>query len=173
MISLLGYVFSFLGDPRIWIILSVLTFAVRMVYRKKKIDKLLWTRAFIIFVGVAMGLAFLSSVVLKDIFQIPRPCSFSESDSNFSPYCLDDPSFPSGHATTGFAVATGLFLLLRKKVKFPTSLLIYLVGILPAIGRVMQGVHTFADITAGAALGTVFSLVFYFVINRLYKKFKK
>src|SRR3989338_7986138 len=88
MISLLGYVFSFLGDPRIWIILSVLTFAVRMVYRKKKIDKLLWTRAFIIFVGVSMGLAFLSSVVLKDIFQIPRPCSFSESDSNFSPYCL-------------------------------------------------------------------------------------
>ncbi len=173
MIETVGYAFSFFGDPRVWIILSVLLFAARMFYRAKKINKLLWVKAFIIFVGVSMGLAFLSSVILKDIFQVPRPCSTIPGSPNYTADCPPDPSFPSGHATTGFAAATGLFLLARKKFKLSRSVLIYLIGILPAIGRVMQGVHTFADITAGAVLGIAFSLVFYFVITTLHQKFKK
>ena len=172
-LAFLGYLFSFLGDPRIWIILSIILFIIRMVFRARKKQKLLWAGGFIIFVGISMGMAFLSSYFLKETFHVTRPCSFDTADANYSEYCLEDYSFPSGHSTTGFAAATGLFILFRKKLKPPVSLLIYLVGILPAIGRVLQGVHTFADVFTGAVLGIAFSYVFYFVIMYLYNRFKK
>src|SRR3989344_2853910 len=116
-LAFLGFLLGFLGDPRIWIAVSIILFAIRIICRRKKIDKFLWAKGFIIFVGISMSLAFLSSYVLKDIFNVPRPCSVNPSDSNFSEYCLTDPSFPSGHTTTGFAVATGLFLISRKKFR--------------------------------------------------------
>ena len=171
-LAFLGFLLSFLGDPRIWIAVSVILFAIRIICRRKKIDKFLWAKGFIIFVGISMSLAFLSSYVLKDIFNVPRPCSVNPSDSNFSEYCLTDPSFPSGHTTTGFAVATGLFLVFRKRLK-SKSIFFFLVGILPAIGRVLQGVHTFADVTGGAVLGILFSFVFYLILTTIFKNLKK
>ena len=168
----IGFALSFLGDPRVWIAVSIILFASRMAFRFQKKQKLLWARAFIVFVGISMGLAFLSSYVLKDIYHLPRPCSSLPSGANYIADCPTDFSFPSGHATTGFAAATGLFLISRKKLRGKAPIF-YLVGILPAIGRVLQGVHTIADVAAGAVLGIVFSAVFYFVIIHLYNRFKK
>jgi undecaprenyl-diphosphatase len=59
-------------------------------------------------------------------------------------------SFPSGHATVGFACATVLALAVPR---LATPL--FALAVLIAVSRVYVGVHYPLDILAGAALGTV------------------
>jgi undecaprenyl-diphosphatase len=59
-------------------------------------------------------------------------------------------SFPSGHATTSFAVATAIALLVPR-LRVPAFVLAAAI----AWSRVYVGVHYPLDVLAGAALGTV------------------
>lgn len=62
-------------------------------------------------------------------------------------------SFPSGHATSAFAAAATLGLMLPP-VRVPLFLLASLVG----VSRVAVGAHYLSDVVAGAVLGLVFTL---------------
>lgn len=75
---------------------------------------------------------------------------------------IDDPSFPSGHATAGFAVAVGL------GIGEPALLgTLALVALLNALGRIAAGVHYPTDVLAGAALGSAVALAFHAIRPRL------
>lgn len=64
-------------------------------------------------------------------------------------------SFPSGHATTGLAIAVaGSAAYPRLKFVFWT------VGIAIALGRIMLNVHYMSDVLAGSLLGTIAALWF-------------
>lgn len=73
-------------------------------------------------------------------------------------------SFPSGHSTTIFALATAVFLLMPRR---------RLLWFVPAAGvaacRVLAGAHFASDVLAGAFLGTVSSILIrdYFQRRRL------
>ncbi len=61
-------------------------------------------------------------------------------------------SFPSGHATTGLAIA------IAGSVTWPRlSWLMWLIGISIALGRLMYNVHYLSDVIAGALLGAMVS----------------
>ena len=65
-------------------------------------------------------------------------------------------SFPSGHATTIFAAATYLWLL------FPKQRYLWLfIALLLASARLMDSDHFLSDITAGALVGTLATLILY------------
>jgi undecaprenyl-diphosphatase len=88
---------------------------------------------------------------------------------NYNPL---EPSFPSGHAAFYFAIATVVFLYLKKVYPRPkfwrgASILFFIAGFLISISRVFSGIHWPSDILAGAAIG-IFSgwLVMFF-----YRKF--
>lgn len=61
-------------------------------------------------------------------------------------------SFPSGHATTGLAIA------IAGSATWPRlSWLMWLIGISIALGRLMYNVHFLSDVIAGAMLGAIVS----------------
>ena len=111
-------------------------------------------------------LAFVAVHGIKEITQVPRlctPCSSPEI-SACNPYCIDDdPSFPSGHAATIFAVCTVALLLLRRR----EALLLYVPAAVIAYSRVALGVHTLPDIAAGSLIGLISALVIWKIQPRL------
>jgi undecaprenyl-diphosphatase len=66
-----------------------------------------------------------------------------------------DPSFPSGHASTAFALAVSM-----RKYSKKAFVLYIIFAVLVALGRVLGHVHYYIDIIAGAGIGimTVFLL---------------
>lgn len=65
-------------------------------------------------------------------------------------------SMPSGHSTTAFALATALSLL------WPRQTIIWvLLGLILASARVMVNAHYLSDVIAGAAVGSLTTLVIY------------
>ncbi len=70
-------------------------------------------------------------------------------------------SFPSGHATLFFALATIIFLYNKK-----AGALYFLFAVLISLARVFCGVHWPIDVLGGAVVGILISLG----INYLYKK---
>jgi lipid A 4'-phosphatase len=71
-------------------------------------------------------------------------------------------SFPSGHATTAAALATGLFLL------WPRALPLYVVAaLLVMASRVVLDVHYTSDVIAGAAIGVATAWGTWLVFTRM------
>lgn len=102
--------------------------------------------------GVAsVALSGLLVQVCKHLFGRPRPRLALPSDEYFGPTFQSDLlSFPSGHATTSFAVAGAL------SVFYPRlAWLFYLLAALISLGRVVGNSHYLSDVLAGAALGLV------------------
>ncbi|NQW29574.1 MAG: phosphatase PAP2 family protein [Ignavibacteria bacterium] len=62
-------------------------------------------------------------------------------------------SFPSGHATTGFAIAlAGEYVLPKYRVLY------WIIGLLIAFGRVLYNVHYVSDVVGGIVLATLVTL---------------
>lgn len=70
---------------------------------------------------------------------------------HFTPFAGDwrFAGFPSGHATTAFALAWALYFLFGPRV-----LIVFVGAALLALSRIVDGVHYFTDVVAGIALGS-------------------
>ena len=84
------------------------------------------------------GSWFIVEVILKPLFARPRP----DASAGFS--------FPSGHATIAFAMAT---VLSKKEPKWRFAL--FLLAIAIAFSRIYLGKHYPLDVLAGAFLGII------------------
>ena len=89
-------------------------------------------------------------------------------------YNPTEPSFPSGHAAFYFAIATVVFLYLKKVYPRPkfwwgAGTLFFIASFLISISRVFSGIHWPSDILSGALVG-IFSG---WLINKIFKKFQK
>lgn len=88
---------------------------------------------------------------LKLIIGRARPYA-SESESSFHPFSFSSRyySFPSGHASSAFAVAT---VIADQTDELAVDLLAYSVAALAAVSRVHDNKHWVSDVFAGSALG--------------------
>lgn len=69
-------------------------------------------------------------------------------------------SFPSGHSTQAFAIFMCLaFVSKHQLLKF----LFFGLAILTALSRVYLSQHWLVDITVGSVIGTIFSILFYYI----------
>jgi decaprenylphosphoryl-5-phosphoribose phosphatase len=100
--------------------------------------------------GGAVALAYFLNAVLKLLVRRRRPAIPGLPPLTPTPTRL---SFPSAHASTGFAGALGL-----SRAGLPAAPLYCLAGAL-ALSRVYLGVHYPSDALAGAALGSGVALV--------------
>jgi membrane-associated phospholipid phosphatase len=108
------------------------------------------------------------SQLLKRAFHAPRPHAII-SNAEY-PYFIEGitntgmTSFPSGHTTSVFALATILALNTTDK-RFS---IIYLVtAIITGYSRIYLGQHFLADVTAGALIGTLSGLLVYWYLRQV------
>jgi len=138
--------YTFLGDG----LLAVIIFAVLLVFRRYLI-------------AIQLILAFLPSgivaQVIKNLTHAPRPRVFFKPAmySNFIDGVTQTgwASFPSGHATTAFALATILALHTRNK---RWSILFLFLAIGEAYSRIYLGQHFLVDVAVGSLIGVFFAL---------------
>jgi membrane-associated phospholipid phosphatase len=106
------------------------------------------------FVFVSVGGAGLIGNLAKYILGRARPKLFDTLgpfDFQLFAFDPDHASFPSGHATNSFALATVLAMLWPRG-----RVLLYTVATWIAVSRVLIGQHYFTDAVGGAILGTAF-----------------
>ncbi|HEX8086666.1 MAG TPA: phosphatase PAP2 family protein [Solirubrobacteraceae bacterium] len=133
-------------------------FVVTAFLRDVKNRALLLPTAFA--VAVSLVLADLASSGLKEVVDRPRP---PRADPGFDAAVSvpPSPSFPSGHASTTFACAVAVAILVPK-LRWPALGLAATVG----LARVYLGVHYGLDVLAGAALGSVIGVAVALVVRR-------
>lgn len=99
--------------------------------------------------GAALILSNLALLpLLQGIFARPRPLLFQDIFTSTTLFFENGYSFPSGHATFFFALATVLFFENKNWGIFFT-----LAATVISLARVMAGVHYPSDVLAGAVLG--------------------
>jgi membrane-associated phospholipid phosphatase len=77
-------------------------------------------------------------------------------------------SFPSGHTTTAFMLASFFYLVLPKKIKIHS--LVMGIAFLVGFSRVYLMQHFLMDVWAGALLGIFSSLISYFIVLNVFSK---
>ncbi len=112
-------------------------------------------------VFAAVFLSSACSTVLKELFDRDRP-PLADPDFEAAVGVPGSASFPSGHATTAFAAAAALALLVPS-ARRPALLLAC--GV--ALSRVYLGVHYALDVVAGAALGVAVAFLVVSCTRRL------
>lgn len=146
--------YTFFGDG---IFALVLVFF--LYYRKQKKLALLLLIAF-----ASSGL---TAQLLKNIIYAPRPRIYFEASQYI--YHLDNfgnsgggaSSFPSGHTTSAFALATILALWFRKNT---ISVILVMAAALVGYSRIYLAQHFPADVIAGAGIGLVFGTVTFIML---------
>ncbi len=152
---------SYLGDGVFVILVSLLFF----IFKKRK-------EALLIFATYA--LSGILAQIIKNLIPMPRPLLFfkPEQYNHFieGVSYANMASFPSGHTTSAFALATTLIFIIKSK-KWDILLLILAIGV--GFSRIYLGQHFLLDVITGAFLGfisTILILWMYLDTNIFKKK---
>lgn len=130
----------------------------------------------LIFIGSAnirlMGFELLATLTisqvivhsLKLIMSRERPYKILDKLNTFG-INLKDYSFPSGHTTAAFSMATTIAMNIPK-----LTIIVFTLGIIVAISRIYLGVHYPTDVAAGIIIGLVTGLIVHFLLLDLIYK---
>ncbi len=142
------------ADSTYWLIGSALLWLFYKFYKKH--EHRAKTAGFFFLTIIATGLG---ANIVKLIFGKARPILLKKEDIFgfkwfVSPSAYDYHSFPSGHTTTAFSVATLLTLI------FPRYwAAFYSYATVMALSRVLNWNHYVSDVVAGAMFGTILTLL--------------
>lgn len=119
--------------------------------------------------AVAVGGSNATWVLIKELVNRPRPPRV------LAAYIETGSSFPSGHATNAFALASFLSLvalhsLPRSWARMALIGTLIAVAVLIACGRVYLGVHYVSDVVAGAILGSACGYAGYALETKLSRR---
>lgn len=146
-------IISTVGDFQVWLLIVSIILLFYLISPKSKKHRI----AFLVFILIPSFVISSAIVeILKITLQMPRPCVDSI-------YCPSSYSFPSGHATTIFVLAT-VMILNTKNLGIKSAFLI--LAVLVSISRLALNYHTYADIIAGAFIGISTA----YLTNLLYKR---
>lgn len=112
----------------------------------------------IVSTAITVTTAWAISGLLKITIQAPRPFVNQGIENTFLVW--DYTSFPSGHATIFFALATVLWLY-NKRVGYT----MYGAAIVIATARVLAGIHYPVDVIVGALLGITIAVVLHRIVS--------
>lgn len=153
---------TYLGDfGAVWLVIGFVLFLIKKTRKA----------GFIVMASVGIG-AFINSVVLKGIFNRPRPFVVEESFEGFinsiGMFIPWSTSFPSGHAFVSFCAATILVMQLNKKWAYT-----YILAFIIALSRVFLCVHYVTDILVGTILGVLCGVGIHYLFNFVLDKIDK
>lgn len=108
-------------------------------------------KTFLLLAMPAFAVSVAGAEGLKLLFQIPRPC-LPCPGADCSIFCPPTFSFPSSHASGTVALAAAMFLWGGMKKKYLAA---FAFPALVGASRVVLGVHTVFDVSAGFTLGLI------------------
>lgn len=112
--------------------------------------------------------------IIKNILDAPRPAKFLQGTGY--PYFIDGytlsnySSFPSGHTTSAFALAT-IFALYVKNKNY--GILFLLLAAVAGYSRIYLGQHFMEDVLAGSSIGVATALVCAVFLTAFFQKITK
>ena len=130
-----------------------------------QLSKLPRPHAIVALAGIAVGIALsdqFTSSLLKPLVERPRPTWNKDIGTlvhTVDGYRGGHYGFPSSHAANTFCVAVFLILILRK----PWTRWLLLWAAVVSYSRIYLGVHYPGDVLTGAALGTLFGALTYWL----------
>lgn len=133
--------------------LIILMFLASIYIFRRKLDSF-FIRGF-----ASYGITKIIETLIKGLFYIPRPY-IALGKPSLALFPPTDSSFPSGHASSAFLLATIIFLYNKR-----LGIVFYIIAVMIGVGRVLALVHYPIDIAGGALLGISSALI----INRIYK----
>ncbi len=126
--------------------------------------------------GVAMLLALLlgllvGNLAIKNLVARPRP--FETYPELVNLVAQGGYSFPSAHAMSSFAAATGLFLFCRSWGRTALGVLPLVLAALIAFSRLYVCVHYPSDVVCGALLGVLLGCLATYLVKRARQRFPR
>jgi membrane-associated phospholipid phosphatase len=144
------------GDVEFWVGASIISLIFFFTIPKKARKNIAW---FIFLTLPAVIMSYAVVYAMKIYFKIPRPCLGLTT-------CPSTYSFPSAHAAVIFAAMTTLAFHYKNK---RLSIILFIIGCLVALSRLILGVHTAEDIIVGSIIGIVIG-IFIQKANENYRK---
>ena len=135
-----------------WMLAGSLLAAIFFTIRKQNLRRnAAW------FILSAVAISGIAVQILKTAIGRARPTQFDTLGAyDFQPFAFanDHASMPSGHATSAFAFAVAVALV-QPALRGPMALF----AIIVSYSRLPEGMHYLSDITLGAALGSITTLL--------------
>ena len=105
---------------------------------------------------------FITSSLMKPFFERLRPCHIKDLQGviDIVSGCGGKFGFASSHASSTFSLATIVFLISDKKVKY-----LFFWSLVIGYSRIYLGVHFFSDVIVGFIVGALTSYVLYRILN--------
>ena len=150
------FITSLENDGLFWIGLAIL-----MLFFKKY-------RKCAVSIGISLILMeLIGNVILKELIMRDRPC-WIDPTVELLVKAPSSYSFPSGHTFAGFASAVTVFLNHKKE-----GIAAIVLASLIAFSRMYIFVHFPTDILGGMLFGTGVAVLTYFIVHRLWPKYKE
>ncbi len=158
-------VFTQFGDTYFVILLMVLGLALCLSKKTRKYGMAL-------FLAIVIG-TLLTNIVAKPLVARARPYVSLADDPFFMQWYTEagklvesDKSFPSGHTTAAFEIATSMFLVFgNKKIKWIFPVYAVLIG----CSRLYLMVHYPTDVLGGVLVGIIAGVAGYFLMKAIMK----
>ena len=165
VLTVIFNIYTHLGDTEFAIPMLLLGLVLCLFKKTRKVGLTL-------FLAVVIGTLF-TNVCLKNICGRARPYVSLGGNSEFINWYNEaganiesDNSFPSGHTTCAFEIATALFLTVNnKKVKWIFPVYAILIG----ASRLYLMVHYPTDVLAGVIVGICSGIIAYFITKAILK----
>ena len=121
-----------------------------------------------VLIAIIIG-ALITNVILKNALHRYRPYASGIEDYRLwwqaaGGVVESEWSFPSGHATASFALATGVFLTFDKRYSWSA----YIFALIMIVARNYLMVHYLSDVLVGAIVGTLSGVAAYFITNYVF-----
>jgi undecaprenyl-diphosphatase len=145
-------IFKFAANDLIFVIVAIVALLFLIPWRSKRDERRFGAVAAV----PSVALALIVGKIISDAVDRMRPFVAHHAHAHLLIHHSKDASFPSDHATAGFALAMAVWLYDR----VAGALLLVLAAIM-AFGRVYVGVHYPGDVIAGALIGISAALVMY------------
>ncbi len=146
-----------------WMMAAVLAFPVASLLPRYRLFLHRHVNLFVTALVSAFAARYAVTEIIRFFYNRPRPFEVAEQVVQLVGHAGGG-SFPSGHASLAFAVATAVFFYYPK-----TGLIFFAAAILIGVSRVAAGVHWPSDILGGAIVGVASA----WILHKTYQKWQQ